>query len=53
MLAAIFGLNGRVIECWLDCLQVPYAVSPMIDLCIMAQTGRCTGEFVFDFEDRA
>jgi hypothetical protein len=39
------------IECWLDCLQVPYTVSPIIDLCIMGQTGRCTGQFAFDFED--
>jgi len=37
------------IECWLDCLQVPYTVNPQIDLCIMAQTGSCKGEFVFEF----
>lgn len=39
------------IECWLDCLQVPYTVNPKIDLCIMAQTGSCNGEFVFYFKD--
>ncbi len=37
------------IECWLDSLQVPYTVNPKIDACIMAKTGSCTGEFVFQF----
>lgn len=37
------------IECWLDSLGVAYTVNPKVDFCIMAQTGSCTGEFVFDF----
>jgi hypothetical protein len=37
------------IQCWLDCFHVPYTVNPKIDLCIMAQTGSCKGEFVFNF----
>ena len=40
------------IECWLNCLQIPYSVTPQIDLCLMAQTGSCRGEFVFDLEDK-
>lgn len=39
------------IQCWLDCLQVSYTVNPEIDLCIMAQTGGCKGEFLFDLKD--
>jgi len=39
------------IECWLDCLRVPYKVNPRIDACIMAKTGRCSGQFVFRFEE--
>jgi len=37
------------IECWLNSLQVPYTVHPKIDLCRMAETGSCSGEFVFHF----
>lgn len=37
------------IECWLDCLQIRYTVNPKIDACMMAKTGSCTGEFVFQF----
>ena len=37
------------IECWLNSLQVPYTVHPKFDLCRMAESGSCSGEFVFHF----
>ena len=36
------------IECWLDCLEIPYRVNPRVDACMMAKTGSCAGEFVVE-----
>lgn len=37
------------IECWFDALRIPFTVDPKLDLCVMARTGKCSGEFVFQF----
>lgn len=37
------------LECWFDCLQIPYTVNPKLGPCMMAKTGSCAGEFVFQF----
>ena len=33
------------IQCWLKVLEIPYRMEPVIDGCLMADTGRCSGVF--------
>ena len=37
------------IECWFEAWGVKYKSTPVIDSCIMHQTGHCSGDFQFYF----
>jgi hypothetical protein len=35
------------IECWLNALGVKHTVNPVIENCLMAEKGRCSGDLIF------
>lgn len=38
------------IECFFDTLGIKYTVNPKVENCLMAEKGRCSGDFVFYFD---
>jgi hypothetical protein len=38
------------IECWLNALGVKHAVNPVIDDCLMANKGHCSGDLIFYYD---
>jgi len=45
----VCGVMFRI-QCWLENLGVPYTIEPVIEKCIMHETGHCRGDFTINFE---
>jgi hypothetical protein len=37
------------LQCWFDSLGIKYSITPQIGKCMMLNSGKCTGDFEFDF----
>ena len=37
------------IECWMNCLGIPYDINPPVKKCLMIESGKCSGDLTLHF----